>query len=151
MQFPKSLHAEGWHAQMPTPHSLPEMPFSSPDADESPSPRTHRRLHALIVVIAVGALVSSAGLDAVDDPRPLDVQLTSAIHKAGDLLKQLQQWVSHGLQVSLSTVADSRDLPAARAPDDATVVATASGKDREQPVMPDLQPDKPQIQLGPQR
>lgn len=154
MQFPKSLHAEGWHAQMPAPHSLPEMPLASPDsgADEAPSPRAHRRFHALAIVVAVTALVSSAGLDAVDDPRPLDVQLTAAMHKASDLLKQLQQWVSRGLQVSLRAVADGRDVPAAQAPDDATVVAQASSEtrpvdDREQPVTPDLLP-KP---LGQQR
>jgi len=156
MQFPKSLHAEGWHAQMPAPHSLPEMPLASHDAgaDETPSPRARRRMHALAVSVAVGALVASAGLDAVDDPRPLDVQLTAAIHKAGDLLKQLQQMVSHGLQVSLGDLPDGHDgrnvrTATALAPrNDATLVAQASGEarpadDREQPVNPDLQP-KPQ-------
>jgi hypothetical protein len=125
------------------------MPLASPDAgaDEAPTPRSHRRFHALAVIVAVSALVASAGLDAVDDPRPLDVQLTAAIHKAGDLLKQLQQWVSRGLQVSLRAVADGRDVPAptAHAKGNATLMAQASSEagpaqDREQPVTPDLQP-----------
>jgi len=105
MQFPKSLHAEGWHAH------LPHLRLFHARGDVR-SPRSHRGLHIAIAVIAVGGLAASAGLAAVDDPRPLDQQLTSAMHRAGETLKDWQEQLSHGLQVSLRAVADGKDTPA---------------------------------------
>jgi hypothetical protein len=138
MQFPKSLHAEGWHAHMSQLlHSI----------DDGPSSRHSRRFHALIAVVAVGALAASAGLSAVDDPRPLDVQLSSAMRNAGSTLKDWQAQLSRGLQVSLRAVADGKDTPPAPAeatPAAPTQVAALSpvvspaidADDRDQPVQP---------------
>jgi hypothetical protein len=105
MQFPKSLHADGWHAH------LPHLRLFHARGDVR-SPRDRRLLHIAIGVIAVGGLAASAGLAAVDDPRPLDVQLTSAMNNAGASLAQWQDQLSNGLQVSLRAVADGRDTPA---------------------------------------
>jgi hypothetical protein len=104
MQFPKSLHAEGWHAH------LPHLRLFHARGDVS-SPRSHRALHIAAAVLAVTALTASAGLAAVDDPRPLDVQLSAAMTRAGETLKAWQEQLSHGLQVSLRAVADGRDTP----------------------------------------
>lgn len=142
MQFPKSLHAEAWQSQV---HQL------LLSSDETPSPRASRRFHALVAVIAAGALAASAGLSAVDDPRPLDVQLSSAMHRAGDTLRDWQAQLSRGLQVSLRAVADGADGPApatpAREAAPATLVAAAApaidADNRDQPVQPEAAPSKP--------
>ena len=105
MRFPKSLHAGGWHHhRMPLDGAYPSM--SLPD-DVSPA---HPRwgAHVLIALVAVGGLVASAGLAAVDE-RPLDVQMRSAMDEAGDTLKQWQSQLSHGLQVSMRAVADGTE------------------------------------------
>ncbi len=143
MQFPQSTHAEGWHTQMPA-RQLAHMPIVSRDADAlSPSVQS-RRFHAAALLVAVTALAASAGLDMVDDPRPLDVQMSAAMHKAATTLRDWQGTISRGLQVSLRAVADGRDVaaPAASAPDDPTLVARAETPvtDSEQPVRADLAP-----------
>jgi len=107
MQFPKSLHAEGWHAH------LPHLRLFHARGDVS-SPRSHRSLHIAALVIAVASLTASAGLAAVDDPRPLDVQLGTAMSRASETLRAWQGQLSHGLQVSLRAVADGRDTPPRR-------------------------------------
>ena len=94
MQFPKSLHAEGWHAH------LPHLRLFHARGDVR-SPRSHRGRHIAAALIAVTALTASVGLAAVDDPRPLDEQLIGAMHRAGETLKDWQAQLSHGLQVSL--------------------------------------------------
>lgn len=132
MQFPKSMHAEGWRDQMPAQRTLPPIPVVSRDADAR-SPSLHsRHLHLVALLVAVVTLGSAAGLDMVDDPRPLDVQASAAMHKAGEALQDWQGQLSRGLQVSLRAVADGRDV-------DATVLAraepaAASGEDRAQAV-----------------
>lgn len=105
MQFPKHLHAKGWHAHMP------QLRMTL-DSHDLRSPRERRRLHMAAAVIAFGVLMASAGVAAVDDPRPLDLQLSSALHRAGETLQQWQARLSHGLQVSLRAVADGNDRPA---------------------------------------
>lgn len=87
------------------------------------SPRERRRLHVAAAAIALGALMASAGVAAVDDPRPLDLQLSSALHRAGETLKTWQARLSHGLQVSLRAVADGNERPAAPADSRDTLVA----------------------------
>ncbi|MBV8035316.1 hypothetical protein [Roseateles sp.] len=114
MQFPKSSHAEGWHEQ------LADLPLGARDTDSVSPPLRSRRLHALAIV-AVATLGASAGLNLVDDPRPLDVQLSAAMDHAGETLQQWQAQLSRGLQVSLRAVADTREPPAA----ESTVVAQA--------------------------
>jgi len=139
MQFPQSTHAEGWHAQMPA-RRLPDIPIVTRDADALSPPVHSRRFHAVAILIAVAALGASAGLDMVDDPRPLDVQLSATLHKAATTLSDWQGQLSRGLQVSLRAVADGREAPAS-APVDATLVADATdGGDREQPVRADVAP-----------
>lgn len=149
MQFPQSPHAEGWHTQMPAP-PVPDMSIMSRDADALSPPLNSRRFHAAAMLVAVAALGASAGVDMVDDPRPLDVQLTAVMHKAADTLHGWQQQLSRGLQVSLRAVADGRDnsAPPASAPDDATIVAKAEAPavdadDRDQPVRADVAPQPP--------
>ena len=134
MRFPKSLHAEGWHTH------LHQLRLTAHD-DGLPSSRERRGLHVLTVVVLTGGLLASAGLTFVDDPRPLDVQLTTVMHNDGETLRQWQGQLSRGLQVSLRAVADGKDVPAA-APDTAaaqpTLVAHATpaidADDRDQPV-----------------
>jgi len=141
MQFPQSTHAEGWHAQMPA-RRLPDIPIVTRDADALSPPVHSRRFHAVAILIAVAALGASAGLDMVDDPRPLDVQLSATLHKAATTLSDWQGQLSRGLQVSLRAVADGREAPAS-APVDATFVARAEAVDagdREQPVRADVAP-----------
>lgn len=112
MQFPKSLHANGWHSRFPLRRPHPDMPLDAHDAAaEERSPRERRRFHALAAIVAVGALAASVGLEAAGDPRPLDAQLGAAMHKAGDMLKGWQEQLARGLQVSLRAVADGRDTP----------------------------------------
>lgn len=112
MQFPKSLHAEGWHAH------IPHLRLFRDNGDLYP--RRRGRLPIVAAVIAVAALTASVGVAAIDDPRPLDLQLSSAMQRAGDTLRQWQDKLSHGLQVSLRAVADGRDVP------DSPVVAQAT-------------------------
>lgn len=152
MQFPQSTHAEGWHAQMPA-RPLPDMPIVTRDADAL-SPSVHsRRFQAVAILVIVSALGAGAGLNMVDDPRPLDVQMSTALHRASETLRGWQEQLSRGLQVSLRAVADGRDTatPAAAAPDEATLVAQAAAPavdadDRDPPtptVMPrQLQPTR---------
>jgi hypothetical protein len=146
MQFPRSTHAEGWHALMPA-RPLPDIPIVTRDADAVSPPVHSRGFHALVLTIAVGALGASAGLDAIEDPRPLDVQLSTAMHHAADTLRDWQGQLTRGLQVSLRAVADGRDTsPRATSSSDATVVAQADAAkredadDRDQPVRADLAP-----------
>jgi hypothetical protein len=141
MRFPKSLHAEGWHTH------LHQLRMASHD-DDLRSSRERRGFHVLAAVVAVGSLLASAGLNAVDDPRPLDVQLSTAMHNAGETLRAWQGQLSRGLQVSLRAVADGKELPAAAtaAPTtQATLVAAAAtpavdADDRDQPVSAEAAP-----------
>ena len=159
MQFPKSMHADGWHAHMPVQRALPGMEYSG---DEAWSYRARRRFHVLALT-AAAALVALVGANVVDDPRPLDVQLSSAMHQAGDTLRNWQGQLSRGLQVSLRAVADGRDSlraeagvpPARKAPaNGGTVVAQAlpenvDASDQHQPVRADLAPRQLQPALSP--
>lgn len=150
MQFPKSVHAEGWHAHMPE-RSLPPMPLLTHDVDDAPA-RGARRLHVVVVAaVALCALIASAGLDLADDPSPLDLQLSRAVRGAGELLNEWQGQLSRGLQVSLRAVADGRDTLAQdeAAPPEATTLlaqtgpapsAAADARDGLQPVRADLAP-----------
>ncbi len=136
MRFPKSLHAEGWHTH------LHQLRMASHD-DNLRSSRERRGFHVLAAVVAVGSLLASAGLNAVDDPRPLDVQLSTAMHNAGETLKAWQGQLSRGLQVSLRAVADGKELPAAPAATQQALVATApavDADDRDQPVSAEAAP-----------
>ncbi|RZJ09741.1 MAG: hypothetical protein EOP39_10575 [Rubrivivax sp.] len=103
MQFPKSLHADGWHAH------IPHLRLFRDNADRRST--RHSRVPVIAAVVAVVALTASVGVAAVNDKRPLDVQLTSAMHRASETLQGWQAQVSHGLRVSLRAVADGRDLP----------------------------------------
>lgn len=114
------------------------------DADAL-SPSLHsRRAHALAVLVAVAALAATAGLKAVDDPQPLDVQLSAALHEAAGTLEDWHGQLSRGLQVSLRAVADGRDM----APGEAAVIAQAlpvtppvvDADNRDQPVDADVTP-----------
>jgi hypothetical protein len=133
MRFPQSLHAEGWHTHL---HQL----RMASHGDDFRSSRERRGFHVLAAVVAIGGLLASAGLSAVDDPRPLDVQLSTAMHNAGETLKAWQGQLSRGLQVSLRAVADGKELPAAAPAATAsqkTLVAAAPAVDadnRDQPV-----------------
>lgn len=110
MQFPKSPHADGWHLRVPLRRAEPHMPLAAHDAAaETSPPSSGRGLRILVVGVAFGALLAAAGLNISDDPRPLDVQLSGAMRKAGDTLKGWQDTLSRGLQVSLRAVADGRD------------------------------------------
>jgi len=122
MQFPKSLHAEGWREQMPEQRLLPDIPLVSRDADSISPPLQSRQRPALVLIAAVGAVGASAGLNLIDDPRPLDVQLSNAMVHAGETLKVWQYQLSRGLQVSLRAVADGSEHP----PVDTKVVAQAA-------------------------
>jgi hypothetical protein len=141
MRFPKSLHAEGWHTH------LHQLRMASHD-DDLRSSRERRGFHVLAAVVAVGSLLASAGLNAVDDPRPLDVQLSTAMHNAGETLRAWQGQLSRGLQVSLRAVADGKELPAAATAASTTqatlVVAAATSAvdadDRDQPVSAEATP-----------
>jgi len=94
MQFPIFPQAEGWR-----------------DADDVSPPLRSRQLHALTLVAALAALGAAAGLNLIDDPRPLDVQLSASLSRAGETLKGWQGQLSRGLQVSLRAVADGHDHP----------------------------------------
>lgn len=118
MEFPKSLHAQGWHAHMPRLRMVL-------DSDDLRSPRERRRFRIAAGVVTLGLLAASVGVAAVDDPRPLDVQLSSAMKRASDTLQHWQAQLSHGLQVSLRAVADGSDKPAAK-PQQTTALATGT-------------------------
>jgi hypothetical protein len=109
------------------------------DADALSPPAHSRRFHAVAILVAVAALGASAGLDMVDDPRPLDVQMSAAMHKAADTLRGWQEQLSRGLQVSLRAVADGRDAAAPASAPEATLVAV-DADDRDQPVRADVAP-----------
>ena len=115
MQFPKSLHAEGWHAH------IPHLRLFRDNGDLGST--RHGRLPVITAIVAVAALTASVGLAAVNDPRPLDLQLSAAMDRAGQTLNDWQAQLSHGLQVSLRAVADGRDIPAAQPSAKATVFA----------------------------
>ncbi|MEO6281307.1 hypothetical protein [Roseateles sp.] len=105
MRFPTSTHSEGWHTH------LHQLHFGSHDSHLSTS-RERRGLNVLIAIAVVGGLLASSALAMADDPRPLDVQLASAMREAGTTLKAWEQQLSRGLQVSLRAVADGREAPA---------------------------------------
>lgn len=109
---------------MHLPESRPDLGIAR-DADAISPSLDSRRAHTLAIVVAVAALGASAGLNLVDDPRPLDVQLSTSLHQAGDTLKDWQAQLSRGLQVSLRAVADGRELPPL-AEDGATAMARAA-------------------------
>lgn len=86
-------------------------------ADAVSPPLQQRRRHALMAVAVAAGLAAIAGLTLIDDPRPLDEQLSSAFGHANDTLQGWQDQLSRGLQVSLRAVADGREQAApARAP-----------------------------------
>jgi hypothetical protein len=138
MQFPKSPHADGWHARMPQLRPRPHHGMLVMPHGETPSPQARRRFHALAIAVALSALTASAGLAAVNDARPLDEQLSAAMHRAGSTLHHWQGQIARGLQVSLRAVADGRDAPAASAPLErqpvANTLAAVDADDRDQPV-----------------
>jgi hypothetical protein len=151
MQFPRSTQADGWHAQRSTARPLAHAPIASRDADALSPPLHSRRFHAAAMLVAIAALGASAGLDMIDDPRPLDVQLSAAMNNAADTLRGWQNHLSRGLQVSLRAVADGRDAAPQAAPDAAALVAQSQSPaidadDRDQPVHADMppQPREPQ-------
>ena len=90
MRFPESTHFDGL-----------------------PASRERRGLNVLIAIAAIGGLFASGALGMAEDPRPLDVQLSSAMREAGATLVRWERQLSRGLQVSLRAVADGRDTPAA--------------------------------------
>lgn len=91
-------------------------PHAAP-ADAVSPPLQHRRRHALVLVSLVAALGATAGLTFIDDPRPLDEQLSTAFGRATEALQGWQDQLTRGLQVSLRAVADGREQPPApRAP-----------------------------------
>jgi hypothetical protein len=106
MRFPKSTHFEGWHTH------LHQLRFALHDSSEVPTPRERRGLNALIAIAALGGLIASGALGMAEDPRPLDVQMSSAMREVGSTLTVWEQQLSRGLQVSLRAVADGRDAPA---------------------------------------
>lgn len=138
MRFPKTLHAEGWHVHL---HQL-----RMTDDDDLRSPRERRGFHVLAAVVAIGGLLASAGLNLADDPRPLDVQLSTAMRSAGETLRDWQGQLSRGLQVSLRAVADGKDTPASAPAAQQTVLAAAPAIDadnRDQPVSDEASPTPP--------
>lgn len=93
MRLPKSTHPEGW-----------------------PTSSERRGLNVLIGLAAVGGVITGAALVMAEDPRPLDMQLGSAMQQAASTLAAWEQQLSRGLQVSLRAVADGREAPAASQP-----------------------------------
>ncbi len=107
MRFPITPHSDGWHTHL---HRLRR----SPDTDALPTPPERRGVQVLVAIALLGGVLTSGLLGVADDPRPLDVQASSALRQAADTLKAWQAQLSRGLQVSLRAVADGRDLPAAK-------------------------------------
>ncbi len=134
MQFPRSPHVEH---------------FMSRDADAISPPLHSRRFHAAAMLVAVAALAASAGLDMVDDPRPLDVQLTASMHKASDTLRGWQDLLSRGLQVSLRAVADGREATAAASAAPAT--ATTLVAHAEEPAPSTDAEEQPRADVAPRQ
>lgn len=141
MQFPKSLRAEGWRTQTPAQRLRPGRPLVPRDADDVSPPLRSKQLHALTLVAALTALGAGTGLNLIDDPRPLDIQLSAAMRQAGETLKDWQGQLSRGLRVSLRAVADGHEV----APIKATAAAPAAPRaqppaaadDRDPPEKPD--------------
>jgi len=119
MWLPKSPRSEGWLTH------LQQLRLSFHDGDGLPTSRERRGLNVLIAIAAIGGLVASGALGMAEDPRPLDVQLSGAMHAAGTTLAAWEQQLSRGLQVSLRAVADGRDAPAASQPVVAVAAPTA--------------------------
>lgn len=94
MPMPKSLHAER-------------------DADAISPPVHSRQAHTVAIVVAIATLGATTGLDLMDDPRPLDVQLSASMRRAGETLDDWQAQLARGLQVSLRAVADGNERPPA--------------------------------------
>lgn len=107
MRFPITPHSDGWHTHL---HRF----RWSPGGSDLPTSRERRGLQVLLGIALAGGLLTSGALNIADDPRPLDVQASSAMRQAGDTLKQWQAQLSRGLQVSLRAVADGRDQPAVK-------------------------------------
>lgn len=104
-------HTAGWHRPTPAPVTPPHRR----DADVVSRPRQRRQAHALALLMAVSLMGGVAVMNLVDDPRPLDVQLSTALAQAGRTLHDWQDQLSHGLQVSMLAVADGQDTPPAPA------------------------------------
>lgn len=85
----------------------------TPRGDTVSPSRQRRQAHALAMLAAVTLIGGSAVLNLIDDPRPLDVQLSGAFSRASETLVDWQDQLSRGLQVSMLAVADGRELPAA--------------------------------------
>ncbi|WP_457421724.1 hypothetical protein [Roseateles sp. P5_E7] len=110
MRLPKSIRSKGRLAR------LKQLRSSFHERRPLPASRERRGLHVLIAIAAVGGLITSGALGMAEDPRSLDVQLSSAMREAGTTLAAWEQQLSHGLQVSLRAVADGREAPAATQP-----------------------------------
>lgn len=102
----------GWHRPTPAAAIAPHRR----DADAVSRPRQRRQAHALALLMAVSLMGGGAVMNLVDDPRPLDVQLSTALASAAQTLVDWQDQLSHGLQVSMLAVADGLDTPPAPAP-----------------------------------
>lgn len=108
-------------------HSPQVSGWQARGADTLSPSRQRRQAHAMALLLAVSLLGATAVLHLIDDPRPLDVQLSDALGRAGLALKDWQLQLSRGLQVSLLTVADASELPeptALASPDRAASAAT---------------------------
>lgn len=108
MQLPQVPQAASWQAPPPA-RRVADLPVITRDADAFSPPTQQRRLHAAALLVALAVLATNVGLGAIDDPRPLDDQLSAAMHRATDTLRRWQAQLSRGLQVSLRAVADGRD------------------------------------------
>lgn len=114
MRFPPSTHFEAWRTTLLL--HLHQLRPSLHGGDRLPTSSERRGLNVLIAVAAVGGLIASGALGMAEDPRPLDVQLSSALRAAGTTLTAWEQQLSRGLKVSLRAVADGRDVPPASQP-----------------------------------
>lgn len=110
MRFPITQHSAGWHARL-------RRLRGSPDGNGLPTPPERRGLQVLIAIALIGGLLTSGVLDIAEDPRPLDVQASSAMRRAADTLRTWQARLARGLQVSLRAVADGHDQPATKPAD----------------------------------
>lgn len=116
MDFPKTLHAKGWHGDL--------------------SPRDRRRLLTAGGVLAFALLLAYAGVAALGDGRPLNQQFNSAMQRAGETLRHREDPLPHGLQVSLRAVADGNERPAGLMGQAAPIVRSAlqpAGAERATP------------------
>lgn len=94
MRRPTSTHPEGWlNGWLPSSES--------------------RGLSVLVGIAAVGGVIAAVALSVAEDPRPLDLQLSSAVRESASTLAAWEPQLSRGLQVSLRAVADGRDAPSA--------------------------------------